>query len=238
MKKYPSLFILALAVFALAAFLHAQAPAVASETTRVETATTVLTEIMAIPEDGMPESLLKSAYGVAVVPGVIKAAFGIGVRYGQGVMVVRTASGAWSDPSFISLTGASFGPQIGAESTDVILVFKTQKSIDAISNGKFTLGADASVAAGPVGRSASASTDAQLKAEIYSYSRSRGLFAGVALDGAALQIDNSANADFYNRSDITPGMIFSSKDLLSPPVANKFTCTLASYTHTAMKVCG
>jgi lipid-binding SYLF domain-containing protein len=237
MRKYFSMFIAAVASFIFLAPVNAQQSAVSNETAKVEAASSVLAEIMRVPEDGIPEALLSNAYGVAVIPGVIKAAFGIGGRYGEGILAVRTADGAWSNPAFISLTGGSLGWQIGAESTDLILVFKSRQSIDAISRGKFTLGVDASVAAGPVGRHAQASTDAQLRAEIYSYSRSRGLFAGVALEGAALQMDNSANAVFYDRPDITANMIFAGKGLLAPQAATRFTCALAAYTNTSMKMC-
>jgi len=166
-------------------------------------ATDILEEIMGIPEKGIPPSLLNDAAGIAIIPNVIKIGFVIGGRHGTGVLLVRGEGGQWSNPSFISLTGGSLGWQIGAQSTDVILVFKNRKSIDGIMNGKFTLGADAAVAAGPVGRRGEAATDASLKAEIYSYSRSRGLFAGVSLEGSALQIDEEANASYYGRRDIT-----------------------------------
>ena len=239
MKKYFSLLVAALAVFAFALPVYAEkTPAATDETSKVEAATAVLNEVMNIPEAGIPATLLKNANGVAVFPGVMKAAIGIGAQYGEGVLVVKTGEGGWSDPSFASLMGGSIGGQVGAESKDLILVFKNQKSIEAISRGKFTLGVDASIAAGPVGRTAEAGTDTQLSAEIYSYSRSRGLFAGVALEGASLQIDHEANVAFYNRPDITPSMIFAGKGLIAPKVAEKFMCTLASYTNTSMKRCG
>jgi lipid-binding SYLF domain-containing protein len=196
----------------------------------VRSASNVLEEIMRIPEKGLPPALLKDAYGVAVLPGLLKAGFVVGGRYGNGVLSVREG-GRWSNPSLITLMGGSVGWQIGAESTDVILVFKTRKSINAISQGKFTLGAQASVAAGPVGRSAEAATDVQLQAEIYSYSRSRGLFAGVALDGAALQIDDDANAQFYGSPGITSAAIFESgKGLKVPASAASFKKVLTRYT--------
>jgi len=120
---------------------------------------------------------------------------------------VKSPDGTWSNPSFITVTGGSIGFQAGVSSTDVVLVFRTQRGVDSIVNGKFTIGADAAAAAGPVGRNANASTDAQMKAEIYSYSRSRGLFAGVAIDGAALRIDYDANEAVYG-AGITPRRIF------------------------------
>ncbi|UCG66908.1 MAG: lipid-binding SYLF domain-containing protein, partial [Deltaproteobacteria bacterium] len=201
----------------------------------VESATEVLTEIMAIPEKAIPPSLLHNAYGIAVIPAVIKAGLVVGGRYGWGVLVVRPKGSEWSNPCFVSLTGASIGYQIGAQSTDVILVFKSSKSIDGIVKGKFTLGADAAIAAGPVGRQAAAATDLQLKAEIYSYSRSRGLFAGVALEGAALQIDYKSNEAFYNKEGITARKIFSNEEIEVPAATNEFKQVLARFTVPAAK---
>jgi SH3 domain-containing YSC84-like protein 1 len=160
-------------------------------------ASAVLKEIMDIPAQRIPVSLLKDAEGIAIVPNVIKGGFVIGGRRGNGVVLVRDDKGSWHAPSFITLTGGSIGFQAGIQSTDVILVFKTRKSVDGLLQGKFTLGGDAAVAAGPVGREAAAATDGRLRAEIYSYSRSRGLFAGVSLDGSMLQIDAAADANYY-----------------------------------------
>ncbi len=151
--------------------------------------------------------LLKEAYAVAVIPDVLKAGFVIGGRHGQGLIAVKSADGTWSNPSFVSMGGGSVGFQAGVQSTDVVLVFRSQRGVESIVHGKFTLGADAAVAAGPVGRDAQASTDAQLKAEIYSYSRARGLFAGVALDGSVISIDNDANQEVYGKG-VTPRRIF------------------------------
>ena len=174
----------------------------------IDSATAVLGEVMTIPARGIPESLLADAYGVAIVPDVIKIGFVGGVQRGRGVVLIRQENNAWSLPKFITLTGGSIGWQAGAQATDVILVFRTKKSVDGLLNGKFTLGADAAVAAGPVGRRAEASTDAKLKAEILSYSRSRGLFAGVSLGGSVLNVDPANNAAYY-RTTVTgePGVI-------------------------------
>ena len=174
---------------------------------RADDAVRVLREIMESPDRRVPRDLLRDAEAVAVIPDVVKAGFVIGGRHGRGLIAVRGADGAFSNPSFISLTGGSVGFQAGVQSTDVILVFRTRRGVDGVVNGKFTLGADAAVAAGPVGRSAAMATDAMLKAEIYSYSRSRGLFAGVALDGAVLAIDDDANRRAYGRG-VTPRRIF------------------------------
>jgi lipid-binding SYLF domain-containing protein len=144
------------------------------------------------------------------MPDVVKAGLVFGGRGGKGLMAVRGSDGTWSNPTFITLGGGSFGFQAGVQSADVVLVFRNRRGVDNIVNGKFTLGADASVAAGPVGRSAQASTDGQLKAEIYSYSRARGLFAGIALDGAVIAIDNRANRRVYGR-DVTARMILENR---------------------------
>src|SRR5690606_35594629 len=173
------------------------AHAPSEEIARAARAGEVLDEIMQMPEQAVPSRLLADAHAIAVIPDVVKAGLVVGGRHGRGLVSVRTPEGTWSNPSFIALTGGSIGFQAGVQSTDVVLVFRTQRGVDSIVHGKFTLGADASVAAGPVGRNANASTDAQLRAEIYSYSRSRGLFAGVALDGAVLSIDDDANQDVY-----------------------------------------
>lgn len=163
----------------------------------VRAATVVLDQTMSMQMEGIPRSLLDDARGVAIIPGVIKGGFVIGARYGRGVLLVRDEAGTWRLPSFVTLAGGSFGWQIGVQATDLILIFKTQKSVDNILTGKLTLGADAAVAAGPVGREAAAATDQRLGAEIYTYSRSRGLFAGVALDGSVLRIDQADNALYY-----------------------------------------
>ena len=163
----------------------------------VEASTQVLREIMSIPGRGIPEAILNDAQGVAIIPGLIKGGFIVGVKHGEGVLVTRDDSGAWRAPLFISATGGSIGWQAGLQSTDVVLVFRTRTSIAAACRGKITIGADASVAAGPIGRDASAATDVQLRSEILSYSRSRGLFAGVAIDGAVLQVEQRAGAIYY-----------------------------------------
>ena len=171
------------------------------ENERAEEAARVLSEIMRIPEDRIPDKLMAKAEAIAVIPNVIKAGLGVGGRRGRGLIAVRGKDGTWSNPSFITLTGGSIGFQAGVQSADVILVFRSRRGVDKIVNGKFTLGADASVAAGPVGRSAQASTDERLKAEILSYSRARGLFAGVSLDGTRLAIDNKSNQRTYGEGN-------------------------------------
>lgn len=211
-------------------FTAASAFSATDEEDRVANATDVLAQLMQIPEHSVPPALLSRAYGVAVIPGVVKIGFGLGARRGKGVVVVRQEGGTWSNPVFITLTGGSFGWQIGAQSTDIILVFKTRKGVDDIAEGKLTLGADASIAAGPVGRSTSVATDIEFQAEVFSYSRSRGLFAGVALEGAGISIDDDANAAFYSKPGITAEEIFGSSGNVAPAVANDFVQVLAAQT--------
>ena len=196
--------------------LVASLPALADvkQEAKAADATRVLAEIMRIPETAVPEKMFTDAHAIAVIPDVVKAGLVLGGRGGRGLISVRQADGTWSNPSFIRLGGGSIGFQAGVQSTDVILVFRSPRGVDNIVNGKFTLGADASVAAGPVGRTAQAATDEQLKAEIYSYSRARGLFAGVALDGTVLRIDHKSNEAVYGRGT-TPRAIFEGRT--NPP---------------------
>lgn len=199
----------------IAALFAGQAVAGPKEDERARNALRVVTEIQEIPEQSIPDKLLDEARAIVVIPDTIKAGLVLGGRRGYGLMSVKTPEGTWSNPSFIKLTGGSIGFQVGVQSADVVLVFRNDRSLDNIVNGKFTLGADAGVAAGPVGRNAAAATDGQLKAEIWSWSRARGLFAGVALDGAVLQIDDAANVSIYGPNS-TPRMIFEARTTTPP----------------------
>ncbi|MEL6870075.1 MAG: lipid-binding SYLF domain-containing protein [Pseudomonadota bacterium] len=163
---------------------------------QLSAATDVVQAFGAIPERAIPTALLKRAQAIVVIPDMVKFGFVVAGRHGKGVMSVRQGS-SWSAPVFISMTGGSVGWQAGLQSSDVVLIFTNKAGVQDIANGKFTLGADASIAAGPLGRHGAAATDKTLSAEVYSYSRSRGLFAGVSLDGARLSIDKKANAAFY-----------------------------------------
>lgn len=216
-------------VFALAAAFAGSVQAGQDEEQKAREAVRVLDEIMQAPDRRLPDSLLRDAEAVAVVPDVVKAGLVVGGRHGRGLLSLRGRDGTWSNPTWIAITGGSVGLQAGVQSTDVVLVFRTRRGVDGIVNGKFTLGADASVAAGPVGRNANSSTDAQLKAEIYSYSRSRGLFAGIALDGAVLSIDHDANAAVYGR-DTTARMIFEGRVAGAPDAVVEFRDRLEEYT--------
>ncbi len=200
------------------------------EENRVINATAVMDQLMRIPEQSIPPALLSRAHAIAVIPNVVKVGFGLGARRGKGVLVVRNDDGSWSNPAFVTITGGSVGFQIGAQSTDIILVFKTRQGVEGITRGKLTLGADASIAAGPVGRQAAVATDATFRSEVYSYSRSRGLFAGVALEGAGVTMDRKANAAFYGSARITPEQIFASSGNAAPQSANVFVQTLAAQT--------
>ena len=210
--------------------ITAAADAASREEQRVGDAADVLEQLLRIPERSIPPSLLSRAYAVAVIPNVVKAAFGLGARRGKGVLVIRQGDNSWSNPAFVTLTGGSVGWQVGAQSTDIVLVFKTRKGVDGIENGRLTLGADASVAAGPVGRHTGVATDIEFQAEVYSYSRSRGLFAGVALEGAGVTMDRKANAAFYGDPGMSPERIFASSPNIAPAIANTFVQVLTRQT--------
>lgn len=188
---------------------------------RTQKATTVLKEMSAIPENSIPERLLAEAYAIAIVPDLAKAGFVFGGRYGKGLISIRGADGAWSNPNYIKLTGGSVGFQVGVQSSDLILVFTSAAGVESIIKGKFTLGADAAVAAGPVGRNVQASTDEKFKAEIYSYSRSKGLFAGVSVDGSAITIDDKANETIYGDMS-SPRSIFDGRTQTQNPAVIDF----------------
>ena len=209
MKITKCLSLITLAMFLVG--LVASAAFAKNEVKDVRDSANVLREIMKIPEKGIPPALLRDAQAIIIVPDVIKGAFIVGGRHGTGVLLVREAKGGWSDPVFVSLTGGSVGWQVGGTSTDVILVFKNRKGVEGLLKGKFTLGADAGVAAGPVGRSAEAATDIMLKSEILSYSRSRGLFAGVSLEGAALMVDEDATDVYYGKKGMHSGDVLAGK---------------------------
>ena len=176
-------------------------------------ATELLTEVEDVPKAHIPETLLAKAEGVVIIPDTVKAGFVVAGRGGHGVALIRDDKGNWGDPTFVNLGGLSFGAQLGVQSTDLVLVFKSKKSLERIldGKGKLTLGVDAGVAAGPVGRRAEASTDGQMKAEVLSYSKSRGLFAGVSLDGGVLTHSDEANREF--KKEPTKETLQASEDL-------------------------
>ena len=224
-KPLQRLLLTALTLLLPTMVVHAEDPPLV----QAKNAVSVLNEIMQAPDKAIPSDLLRDARAVAVIPDMLKIGFIFGGRRGEGLISVKRPDGTWSNPSFITMTGGSVGFQAGVSSTDVVLVFRTQHGVDSIVRGKFTLGVDASAAAGPVGRSATADTDGQLKAEIYSYSRSRGLFAGVAFNGSALRIDYDANAAVYG-AGITPRRIFEGGVSNVPTAVVNFRDRLEEYT--------
>ena len=180
------------------------------ETDRVTEAARVLEEILSAPDKGVPEAIIEKAQAVVVIPSTVKGALLIGAQRGKGVMSVKSASG-WSAPAFVTLTGGSLGLQIGGQATDIVLVVVNERGIDNLAQNTFKIGGDASVAAGPVGREAAASTDYKLQAQILSYSRSRGLFAGVSLAGSTIRADRDANEKIYGVGYSTKNIVVERK---------------------------
>jgi lipid-binding SYLF domain-containing protein len=185
---------------------------------RAEDAAAVLNEVMGTPEATIPSSLLEDSRCVAVIPRVVKVGFIFGGRHGRGLLSCRVGSG-WSRPSYIAITGGSFGLQIGAQATDFVLVFTNERAAKALTSRKITLGGDASVSAGPVGRTAEAATDATFRTEIYSYSRSKGLFAGLSLEGSSLGVDVEANEAVYEADIDADDLLFDASGTVPDEVA-------------------
>jgi lipid-binding SYLF domain-containing protein len=200
----------------------------ANQVQKIEEAIRVLEEMMKESDKSIPVSLIEDCAGIAIIPDVIRAGLIIGGRHGKGVLLLRTKDGNWTDPSFIDIKGGSIGWQAGVQSADVILVFRTPRSVENITEGDITLGADIGVAAGPLGRTAEASTDSEFKAEILSYSRSRGLYAGLTFQGSSIQEDQKANKAFYG-TDISPKDIFAGKAATVQEVAAKLKAALAAF---------
>lgn len=200
-----------------------------AEVERVLNAVDVCKELIEIPEKGIPEALLHKSQAIAIIPGYTKAAYVVGGEHGKGVLLVRRESGTWSNPVFISMTGGSVGFQIGFQKADIILVFKDRRSVDTIAEGKFTLGGDASIAVGPVGRAAEASTDIKFEAEVYSYSKAKGLFAGVSITGASLSIDKEADERFYRKANLTADQILYKTDFEAPASAQELKDIIVRY---------
>jgi lipid-binding SYLF domain-containing protein len=197
---------------ALALFGACPALAADPKDSTTDNAIDVLDDLAGTPEKRIPPAMLRDAAAVIIAPDVVKVGFVVAVNHGHGVLLVRQ-KGGWSDPVFVTLTGGGVGWQAGVQSTDLFLVIRNARSLDRIlrGSGKLTLGGDAAVTAGPIGRDISAATDAQLKAEILSYSRSRGLFAGVSLEGGTLIVDNAANDRFYGAYKIAVADIIAGK---------------------------
>jgi len=200
------------------------APALAAQSQeeiaeRLEQSGHVIDELMNAPDSEIPNGLIDDAKCVGVVPSLKKAAFGFGGEYGRGAVSCRSDSGDWGAPSMVALFGGSFGFQIGGTTTDVVMLFMTEDGINYLVRDEFTLGGDASVAAGPKGRAVEAETDVAFQAEILSYSRSQGIFAGISLEGTSFQQDHDANAVLYGRS-VAPSEILSGNIVAPPPSAD------------------
>lgn len=182
---------------------------------KVRKSAAVMTDFLGMKEQ-IPALLMKKAEGIVIIPNLIKAGLGIGGQRGKGVAMVKRANGTWSDPAFVTLTGGSIGFQAGVQSIDLVMVFTKGSILNSLAKGEFTLGGDIGVAAGPIGRSSTATTDTKFDAEVYSYSRSKGLFAGLSLEGSKLAPDNAANKAFYN-ANYTAASIFSKKTASKQP---------------------
>lgn len=215
---------------ALSLLLPALAPAPASARPdlprKLEVAAEVYRELLAGRDRRVPEELLEEAVCVAVIPNVIKGAFWWGGRHGRGALSCRAGEEGWSPPIFVEIGGASFGLQFGAESTDLVLFFMTDRGVRSLLDSTFTLGGDAGVAAGPFGRSAEAATDLRLQAEIYSYARSRGLFAGLSIEGSRLSVDQKSNRRYYGERLWADEVLFEHRVPDLPAEAAAFRDTL------------
>ena len=222
--------ILAVTILMAIASLTAVASDRDDDVNRTQKAAQVFKEIMNAPDQGIPSSLLESAKCIAIIPGDKKFAFVFGGSYGRGLATCRTGHG-WSAPMFVAIDSGSVGYQIGGSSTDIVMLFMNDHALQSLMSDKFKVGADASVAAGPVGRNAAAGTDLKLNAEILSYSRSKGIFAGVSLDGAVMQADKSGDKAMYgddvNRHEILDGKV------AIPASARALVEELGGYAHVA-----
>ncbi|MBW7839453.1 MAG: lipid-binding SYLF domain-containing protein [Chitinophagaceae bacterium] len=204
---------LSLMLLSTAFTVHAQQ----KELTRVDDAVRVLREFGTMKED-IPQELLNISEGIIIVPKMINAGFVIAGKRGRGIALIKDEEGNWSDPVFITITGGSVGFQAGVQSVDLVLIFKNSETLEEIGNGTFTLGGDVSATAGPVGRSGTATTDYKMEAEVYSYSKSKGLFAGISLSGAAISVDRNANNLFYGE-ELSAADIFSQEGMENASVA-------------------
>jgi lipid-binding SYLF domain-containing protein len=226
MKKFIALLA---AVFMIAQVAGAAEAVKDNKWTRlVEESGKVLREVQQMPDQGIPEDLLRSASGIAIFPSTVSGGFIIGGKYGQGIIMVRDKSGKWSPPAIFMIAGGSFGWQIGGQATDFVLLIMNRRSVDGILQGKFKLGADASVAAGPVGRAAEASTDIQLKGGILSYSRSRGLFAGAKLEGAVITEHWDGDKELYGK-EFSADSILTRNVVAMPDCAGEVLKVLKKY---------
>ncbi|MFC1570627.1 lipid-binding SYLF domain-containing protein [Candidatus Omnitrophota bacterium] len=213
--------------FVVSGYILTPAEADNKWTALVEKSGMVLSEIQGMPDESVPDDLLRKCSAIAIFPNTISAGLGIGGKYGQGIIMVRDKKGRWSPPAIFTLAGASIGFQIGGEATDIVLLMMENKSVNAILDGKFKLGVDASVAAGPVGREAEASTDASLGG-LLAYSRSRGLFAGIKLEGAVITQHWEGDKELYGK-DLSAKEILVEGKAKMPKCANGLHKTLKKY---------
>jgi lipid-binding SYLF domain-containing protein len=218
-------------VLGLSAFTVAAEDAENKAADRTKAASTILQEIQAAPDTRIPDEVMGSAECVAVVPSMLKAGFVFGARYGRGVASCRTPKG-WSDPAFFTIEGGSFGLQIGGQAVDLVMLVMNNRGMQNLLNSKFKLGADASVAAGPVGRHAAADTDWKMRAQVLSYSRARGAFAGLELNGAVVKIDRESTLEFYGHMQ---PFSTSLTTVSSPAAALPFLNDLAKWAKLASK---
>jgi lipid-binding SYLF domain-containing protein len=223
--------LLAVVLLGLAASAFAAGDTDNKAADRVKAASTVLEEIQSAPDTGIPDEVMGSAECVAVVPSMLKGGFVFGARYGRGVASCRTAKG-WSDPAFFTMEGGSFGLQIGGQAVDLIMLIMNHKGMENLLSSKFKLGADASVAAGPVGRHAAADTDWKMRAQVLSYSRARGVFAGLELNGAVVKIDRESTLEFYSHMQPFSTTL---QTVSSPQGAMPFLTSLAKWAKIASK---
>ena len=209
---------LGIALSAVPSAAQTQLTAGSEELQTIGLAKQTLDEFGSLQIESIPPRMFGAAEGIAIFPNMIKGGFILGVNYGKGVLMVRRADRTWSPPVMCTMGGGSLGFQAGVQAADIVLIFATPRSLQGVLNGqKVTLGADANVALGPIGRSAEAGTDARLGAEIYSYARSRGLFLGVSVNGASLSVDNNANSMLYGRFGVTPTDVFQDRGLAFHP---------------------
>jgi lipid-binding SYLF domain-containing protein len=227
-----SMFVLLVCSFGLRALSAKQTAA--DERERAQNAANALTDIMQVPEKGIPTDLMSRAHAIAVIPHMVKGAFIVGGQYGKGLVTSRLPNGRWSAPAFITIGGGSFGLQLGGEATDLVLVFTNREGFEGLLKGKVKLGADAGVAAGPVGRDAQASTDVLLKSPVLAYSRSKGVFAGISLQGAVVNIDEAANWRVYGKDMTAEDILVNGKARVNDIVA-PFLHAVERYTTSAGK---
>ncbi len=226
MKKYVAFIVLAATVIVNPLVAQRSSD---DDVKRVADATAVLDEIMAASDKSIPRSVMEKAEGIAVFPSLLKGGIGIGASRGHGILSVRDKkSGNWSSPAFLTITGGSIGAQFGLQSIDLVLVINNQRGLEQLVKNQFKVGAAAGVAAGPIGRDASASTDIQMRAQILSYSRARGLFAGVTLNGSTIRQDRDANERFYGTAYRTGQIVFDGRGG-SPDAANTWKEALRKY---------